>query len=375
MRLERRREYLIKAPELFFNIAGKGRYDFQFDLMDIHTRQMPLSKRVNLLKSGLNLIHRRLQPWSWPIHMQIEFTNYCNLKCTVCPTGTGILKRKPQNMSPDLLKKVMDEAGPYLLTVSLWGWGESLLHPNLAEMLKIVHNRGIATFVSTNGQNLDNPDVIQALIDYPPTYLIVALDGLTDDTNRIYRTGAKLAPALSGVHRIAELKKQRNQKYPILHHRFILMKHNEHEVPRLQQFGLENGFDMITLRTLSIINTPDDSFHRSLIPDNERLQAYTYQKGERINRKDFICEKAFIFPTVFADGTVVSCDQDNSAEQPYGKLTDKTSFADIWRSKRAAEIRRIIRDTPQKYSTCRNCPFKDRPVTDCSVQRFDLRPY
>ncbi|MBN1367442.1 MAG: radical SAM protein [Dehalococcoidales bacterium] len=375
MRLQQRWNYFKKSPKLFYDITCRGRYDFQFDLMDIHIKNMTLGKRFNLLKTGANLVYRKLYPWGWPMHMQIEFTNYCNLKCTVCPTGTGILKRKPQAMSPALLKRLIDEVGPYLMTLSLWGWGESLLHPYLAEMLRIVHNRGITTFVSTNGQNLDNPDVIKALLDYPPTYLIVALDGLTDETNSLYRVGAKLAPALDGVHKIAEIKKQRGQNYPILHHRFIVMKHNEHEVPLLKQFGTDNEFDMVTLRTLSIIDIPDETHHQDLIPETQDLQAYEYENGKRINRRDFICEEAFIFPTVFADGTVVSCDQDSSAEHPYGILADGTTFKSIWWSKRAAEIRRIIRDNPHRFTSCRNCPFKDRPVTDCSVQRIDIRPY
>jgi radical SAM protein with 4Fe4S-binding SPASM domain len=375
MRLQQRWNYFKKSPKLFYDIVFRGRYNFQFDLMDINVNNMTLAKRFNLLKTGANLVYRKLQPWGWPIHMQVEFTNYCNLRCTICPTGTSILNRKPNAMSPALLKKLLDEVGPYLITLSLWGWGESLLHPNLADMLRIVQNRGITTFVSTNGQNLDNPDVVQALIDYPPTYLIVALDGLTDKTNSVYRVGAKLAPALNGVRKIAELKKQRGQKYPILHHRFIVMKHNEHELPLLHQFGTDNGFDMVTIRTLSIIDTPNDIPHQQLVPQNQNLRAYKYKSEERIIRKDFICEEAFVFPTVFADGTVVPCDQDSSARHPYGSLADGSSFAAIWRSKRATEIRKVIRNNPQKYTSCRNCPFKDRPVTDCSIQRIDIRPY
>ena len=374
MRLRQRWEYLKQAPKLFYSIAFEGRYRFQFDLMDIHVKNMSLSKRFNLLKTGANLAYWKLHPWSWPMHMQVEFTNYCNLRCTVCPTGTGILNRKRQAMSPALLKQLMDEVGPYLMTLSLWCWGESLLHPDLAEMLRIVHNRGIVTFVSTNGQNLDNPGVIQALLDYPPTYLIVALDGLTDETNSAYRTGAKLAPALNGVRKLAELKKQRGQNYPILHHRFIVMKHNEHELPLLKQFGNENGFDLVTVRSLSFIDATDANFI-ALEPNDAKLKGYEYKGNTRVVRDDFVCEKAFIFPSVFADGTVVPCDQDSNAEHPFGTLAKGLTFADIWRSKQAAEVRKIIRDHPQRYTSCRNCPFKDRPVTDCSIKRYDLRHY
>ncbi|MFC1958879.1 radical SAM protein [Chloroflexota bacterium] len=333
---------LKKAPKLSWDILFRGRYDFVYDLMPIHTLRMPMMKRSNLLKTGCNLIYRRPHAWGWPIHMQIELTNYCNIKCRVCPTGIGKLTRQPAAMEPAPFERVIDEVGPYLLTTSLWGWGEALLHPELADILRISQNRGVTTFLSTNGQNLDDDKVLQALISYPPTYLIVCLDGITDETNSKFRVGAKIEPALIGVQRLARMKRQKGLLLPILHFRYIAMKHNEHEVPRLPLFAAENQFDMMTIRTLSIIDAPED-IHHHLIPNDKKLRAYSYKNNMRVGRTDFICEHTFIFPTVFADGTVVTCDQDYNAQQPYGTLADGSSFADIWWSKQADGIRRTIR--------------------------------
>jgi len=372
VRTGERRSYLKRAPQLCNDILVRCRYDFTYDLMPIHARRMPLPKRLNLLRAGANLVHRRLHPWSWPINMAIELTNYCNLKCKVCPTGTGTLKRQPAAMDAALFERLMDEVGPYMLTASLWGWGEPLLHPQLADILRLAQNRGVTTFLSTNGQNLDDEKVLKALVSYPPTFLIVALDGITDEANSLFRVGAKLTPALSGVRRLAQMKAQAGSELPILHLRFIAMKHNEHELSQLPKFATENQFDTLTIRTLAIIDAPDDT-HLDLIPSDESYQAYSYENNKRISRTDFICEKAFTFPAVFADGTVVACDQDYNAQQPYGSLAGDASFADIWRSRQAAEIRRTIRDNPENFSFCRNCPFRDRPVGPMSAEYYDLR--
>jgi radical SAM protein with 4Fe4S-binding SPASM domain len=371
MRARDRWNYLKRAPKLTRDILLRGRYDFTYDLMPVRASQMPMMKQLNLLKTGANLIYRRPHTWGWPVHMHTELTNYCNLKCRVCPTGIGRLDRQPATMEPALFERLMNEVGPYLLTASLWGWGESLLHPQLADILSITQHRGVITFLSTNGQNLDDEKVLQALISYPPTYLIVALDGLTDETNSAFRVGAKLGPVLAGVRRLARMKRQKGSQLPILHFRYVVMNHNEHELPQLSEFGVENQFDILTIRTLSIIDGPEDT-HRDLKPNDEMFRAYGYRNNKRISRTDFICEKAFIFPAVFADGTVVACDQDCNAQQPYGTLADGSSFADIWWSKRAAEVRRTIRDNPENLSYCKNCPFKDRPISTCSVQYFDL---
>jgi radical SAM protein with 4Fe4S-binding SPASM domain len=369
MRTSERWNYLKQSPRMTRDILINGHYDFKFDLMPVHTKRMTWARRTNLIRSGANLIHLRPSPWSWPNHMQIELTNYCNLRCKVCPTGIGKLKRPPKDMDPAMFERLLSEVGPYLLTASLWGWGEPLLHPWLADILRISQDRGVATLLSTNGQNLDDDKVLQALLDYPPTYLIVCLDGLTDETNSVFRVGARLEPALKGVRCLARMKREKGQTLPILHFRYIVMKHNEQEVPRLPGFAEENHFDMLSIRTLSIIDAPEDA-HHELIPDNENLRAYGYKDSQRVNRKDFICENAFTFPTVFADGTVVACDQDYNAQQAYGSIANGVPFADIWWSQKAAGIRKTIRDNPETFSFCRNCPFADRPISTCSIEYF-----
>ena len=166
-------------------------------------------------------------------------------------------------MNVDLFERVIDEVGPYLLTVSLWAWGEPLLHPELQKILSVARKHKVAILLSTNGQNLNDERVIEALIHEPPTHLIVAIDGLSDETNSKFRVGAKLNRIVSGVRRIAEIKQRKNQALPILHMRFIVMKHNQHEVPHIRDFAKTNYFDLLSVRTLSIIDSKSaDQTHR-----------------------------------------------------------------------------------------------------------------
>jgi hypothetical protein len=65
---------------------------------------------------------------------------------------------------------------------------------------------------------------------------------------------------------------------------------------------------------------------------------------------------------------VVACEQDQNTKQAIDKVSGEVSFADVWRSKKAAGIRRVIRDHPEELSFCRNCPFWDRPETDVSAR-------
>lgn len=372
MRSAERLRGLLRSPKLLWDVLVHGHYDFDFDRMPVRVRQMSLAKRRNLALAGTLLLHRPLRPLNWPLHMQFELTSYCNLHCPVCPIGTGELHRPPQAMEVDLFERVWAEVGPYLLTTSLWAWGEPLLHPQLKDILRIAQTQPVATLLSTNGQPLARDSVIDALATYPPTYLIVCIDGLTDETNSRYRAGARLAPALEGVRLLADIKRHRGGDWPILHMRYIVMKHNEHELPRIEGFAREHGFDLVTLRTLLIIDS-DAARHGDLLPGSDEFRAYRYEDGRRMRRKDYICQQPFWYPTVFADGTFVACDQDYNAQLPFGVLSQGVSLRDLWFGSQAAAVRRTIRDHQTGLTFCQNCPFADRPTEGCSVRAIHLR--
>lgn len=375
MKKEKRRQILMKSPNLLWNLLVRGSYELNYDLMPAHISQMSMKKRFNLLKAGVNLFYRNLTPWNLPFNMQIELTNFCNLKCPVCPVGTKELNRRPMAMSIGLFERLMEEVGSYLLTAALFAWGEPLLHPKLPDILRIANKHRIVIRLSTNGQNLNDDKIIDTLITHPPTYLIVAIDGLTDETNSKYRVGAKLEKILSGVYRLAEIKQKKGLKLPILHMRYIVMKHNQHELMNVRSFAENNRFEFLTIRTLSTIDSSEDT-HRMLIPDTERYRAFNYKYDKRIQRNDFICDMPFVFPTILADGTLVACDQDYNAKQPLGILTDGVSFKDIWFGKQAVKTRKIVRDSRKSLSFCRNCPYADRQDNTCSIQAFYLKePY
>jgi hypothetical protein len=368
-----RRGGLRRARLLLWQVLCRGRYDFVYDQMRISMRGMSPKKRLNLAVAGLNLVFRHPRPWSMPLHLQLELTNYCNLCCAVCPTGTGELTRRPQAMSPALAVRVLDEVGPYLLTLTLWGWGESLLHPNLESILQAAARQPAATLLSTNGVCLGEDRVVDALMRFPPTFLIVAIDGLTDDTNSRLRVGARLAPVLNAVRALAEQKARAHQRLPILQMRFIIMKHNQHEVPQLQDFAAAHRFDQVSLRRLSIVATPAGRIaHASLSLDGEGTEPPAVP-GRGL-RPAFICQQPFWFPSVYADGTLVACEQDCNAEAPMGVIAHGTSFSAVWYGRQAREVRRKVRDAPDTLTCCRNCPACRRPITDTSSRMITINP-
>jgi radical SAM protein with 4Fe4S-binding SPASM domain len=157
--------------------------------------------------------------------------------------------------------------------------------------------------------------------------------------------------------------------------RFIVMTHNEHELSRLPRFAAENGFDMYSIRGLSIIaSATADQTHSALIPARSPFRSYDYEQGGRVRKEDYICMQPSWYPSLFADGTVVGCEQDFTASAKIGRIDDQIPFRKGWYGRRATRLRDEIRRDLDTHSFCRHCPARDRRGTDTSLHANFLNP-
>jgi MoaA/NifB/PqqE/SkfB family radical SAM enzyme len=117
----------------------------------------------------------------------IDISGTCNLRCPSCPVGNHIqqgygLKRKSGfmdvQMFDDILTKIgLEDSEP---NIQLYNWGEPLLHPQYAEITKLVKDRHWHCVVSTNlsHENID----MRTVARYLPPHFRVSLSGFYQDT-------------------------------------------------------------------------------------------------------------------------------------------------------------------------------------------------
>ena len=176
-----------------------------------------------------------------------------------------------------------------ILTASLWAWGEVLLHPRLEQILQEARQHDVITMLSTNGQCLDQDRVLDALIEQPTDCLILAFDGSRDDTKSKYRVGTEVPPILEGVTKLAELKRARGLCKPVLNVPYIVVKHNHHELARLDEFARRHGFELLTIRNMFLIETTcDGETAGRLTPDAEVWRTCGCAHGGDTPRGGFI---------------------------------------------------------------------------------------
>ncbi len=93
-----------------------------------------MRKVLNWLLVETSLSFKPSRPWGLPTHLLIEPTNYCNIRCTLCPVTEG-LNRPRGHMNLNIFKKLIDDVGEYVFLILLWDWGEPFLNHQVYEMI------------------------------------------------------------------------------------------------------------------------------------------------------------------------------------------------------------------------------------------------
>ena len=78
-----------KLPELML----KQKLRFDFDGIPMVAENISMPKMLNIIKVAFDAIFQLNKVISLPPIVQIEPTNFCNLKCPLCPTGSNTSQR------------------------------------------------------------------------------------------------------------------------------------------------------------------------------------------------------------------------------------------------------------------------------------------
>lgn len=287
-----------------------------------------------------------------PVHLTVEPTNICNLRCPVCETGAGILGRPKGNMSLDAFKKILDSVGEQVNTMLFYGMGESFLNRDAYDMIKYATGKGIYVSTCTNGEILDTAGLVRSRL----SELSFQIGGLTQETHEQYRVGGNLSKAMDNLTKAVELKAKGliNTKVQV---GFIVMKHNEHEVEQAEKELKEKmGADEVIIIS-PCVRTVEQG--KKFMPTDSK---YWYYDREAFSRGVLVphkiphnrCWWIYYSTVVWWDGNVVPCCRDAQGKHVMGNIFDQP-FADIWNGEKYRDFRRQIATKQSKVDLCRLC--------------------
>jgi radical SAM protein with 4Fe4S-binding SPASM domain len=318
-----------------------------------------------------------MNPKSYPNVLQVEITNRCNLKCSMCRLRTSDSPSNFDNghMDEKVWKKVA-EIAENVNHVGICGYGEPLCNPKFIDHLKDIDRMGVATSFSTNGtaltesiaealSGLKHLDSINVSVDSPDPDIYHKIRGgdlnrtirglkfLIDNIDRPEKITISSVVMRSNLLSLTELPKflsNMGLKKLILQ-KFVEWNPDNNEEGLINKANLKKIIENIefTCKNLNI--------GLEVVPalKNDLIEPSTQEDIEVSNSKCVTkqCYLPWEIPFINREGLVFPCCF-TSHEYMMGDLKEN-SFDEIWTGDRFQTFRKNLLDGVSMPSICRNC--------------------
>jgi len=289
---------------------------------------------VNRLHFISSYLRKEVSVRHYPPALEIEVTNRCNEDCIMCPRHQ--MTRPFGNLSMELLDKILDEVRGEVELINLFQFGEPLLHPRLAEMIRRCKDSGIRTMVTTNGTLL-NERRAKELIDSGLDMLVISLDAASQEVYSQIRLLGSFTSVIKNVESFLLLKDQFGRG-PYTQVQMVSLKANHHEI---EDFVKQWKGKVDSIRIKHFYNTANI--------------------GPSIDEPDISsphakpCVMLWREPVILCDGTVLPCCVDMIGEHPIGNVNEQ-SLMEIWNGAGIVDMRqKHIEGRHQEIGICSNC--------------------
>ena len=277
----------------------------------------------------------------FPLHLNIQTTCLCNLKCSFCATnyepigGQGF-------MSFDTFKKIIDEGavnGLCAVKLNSGGRGEPLLNKALPEMIAYAKKKGIIDIYFNTNAVLLTQDVSKKIIETGLDRLSISFEGTTAEVYEKYRVGANFDKVLKNIRDFIQLKREMKKERPLVRIQTVALPEL---VPVLDEYKhfWENIVDEI-----AFIDFKD----------------YSYLSQNLIG--DWACPYLWQRMMVRWDGTITICQFDYSNSYNLGNVNRGDSIQVAWRGEIMEKIRELNeKGRSYEVKICNGCAFRTTEI-------------
>ncbi|MHC4532313.1 MAG: radical SAM protein [Planctomycetota bacterium] len=317
---------------------------------------------LNLSAIELQRKMRVRKVWGYPYVIIIETGNVCNLACPLCPTGLGLKGRERKFMSLEMFKKIIDTFARRAYEVILHNWGEPFLNKDIFRMIRYCADKNLGTSLSSN-LSLNNLDA-HAIIDSGLEYLIVSIDGTTQDIYSKYRVGGDLDMVLRNLANIVRVKRERKSKTLFIEWQFIVMKHNMGQISDAKRMATHIGVDLIRFIPPGLVFGLENGSEMA-------KQWFPYVPGdikqhvpERFAQTPMSgsCFYLYRSVTINPTGAVAPCCAVWEEKDDFGNMTE-TDYMKLWNNELYRNARALFsrKKSPSVKTPCIYCNLFSKP--------------
>lgn len=288
-------------------------------------------------------------PIPMPMSMHVEPTNICNFHCVSCPQSLPDYKEITgyhQHMDFALFEKIMRDIKDMgrLKALKLFGYGESMTHPELGRMIRLAQDLGVADRIElTSNASRLTEKVARELIEGPLDYLRVSIYALDQDEHQAFtQTKVRIETIFENLTRLRKMRDEMGAARPYIYVKMFETISPDDEARFREQY--KDIADELTLEMWHNMTGVDGV--------DDRL---TIEGPKRTPKR--VCPAPFYMSSVAANGDVTICCVDWSWSSKVGNLKEQ-SLKDIWYGPALNEIRRRLLDGRRDtIKSCVNCTW------------------
>jgi radical SAM protein with 4Fe4S-binding SPASM domain len=274
----------------------------------------------------------------FPIHLDIETTNACNLRCPMCARTILIEKGqfpRRQFMPWDFYRNLIDQGADHgLYSVKLNYFGEPLLHPDVVEQVRYAKARGIIDVMMNTNATLLTEDLSRALLDAGLDKIFFSFDSHLKEEYEAIRVGANFEKTVENIKTFARIRNQNGYRGTEMRISMVLWP------------GEEEKFKALVAMWQGIVDTIGFGYY--VERDPRKLKDHEPVRG-------FICAQPWQRLFVMVDGTVTACCADERREYVLGQA-DQEPLVKIWKGERLARLREAhSKGRYFEIAMCRKC--------------------
>lgn len=242
-----------------------------------------------------------------PLTLHVEPTSRCNLACAMCPKQAEGCRVPDEDLPLSLFRRVLPGLARARSLV-LTGFGEPLLHPDLAEMIALAREampRDAQIGFQSNAMLLDR-HVARALLQAGLTRLCVSVEtvGESADARDPLHGGPFLAAVEAGLDALAQARalvpKTPAEAPPFeFGLQFVLMRSTLPELPGVIRFAARHGAAFV-LASHVLPYRAEDAAESLFCPDTEEARALYDAWRERAAREGLDLSRAHGLPWKYA---------------------------------------------------------------------------
>ena len=177
----------------------------------------------------------------------IDIVGTCNLRCLSCAHAMDYDNPKGQMPLADferILSKILSEV-EIVSHISLYSWGEPLLHSDLDSIIGLLHEAGIAAAVSTN-LSFKNERLIQKMVRAAPEYLKISVSGFEPEVYNVTHSGGDIEQVKANMVKLREWMDQYSAPIFVDVNYHLYRNNNGRNLDKMRQLCQELDFNLST---------------------------------------------------------------------------------------------------------------------------------